>query len=379
MIPLGGTLYEYSLGIALVLMLFFAFYFLMAKTPDKRIFGNYLRSRRLMAGALLALSANYSVHLFVSPRFQWQEAAIMMNLATYYLTYWLFSCAFLVLLNHHYLTLRRFLCHLAGWLTYIVLSLVILFLLPSGGVQHLAIALMALWLIVYGLSLSRRIILTYRLAVRLIDDTHSEDIAAYIRWMSVLTWWALIFGVGCGLLTFLPDRWIFLWVLSSIPFYIYLFCAYLNYLLFYEQVESILEKEMPEGMAPTEAGGGQEESLAVAPAYHAAIKEQLDKWIAQQGYTRPALTIEELAGEVGTNRTYLAAYIKTVYHVSFREWIAGLRIAFARQQLTAHPELTVAAISEASGFLSLSYFTKIFTKKEGCSPSKWRKRAGAGA
>ena len=37
------------------------------------------------------------------------------------------------------------------------------------------------------------------------------------------------------------------------------------------------------------------------------------------------------------------------------------------------PELIKAAVSEASGFLSLSYFTKIFTEKEGCSPSRWRK------
>ena len=41
--------------------------------------------------------------------------------------------------------------------------------------------------------------------------------------------------------------------------------------------------------------------------------------------------------------------------------------------MVEHPELTIAAISEESGFLSLSYFTRIFTEKEGCSPSKWRK------
>ena len=80
------ALYENSLGVALVLMLFFAFYFLFAKTPDKLIFANYLRSRRLMAGALLTLSVNYAVHLFAAPRFLWQDAAVMMNLSTYYLT-----------------------------------------------------------------------------------------------------------------------------------------------------------------------------------------------------------------------------------------------------------------------------------------------------
>jgi YesN/AraC family two-component response regulator len=105
------------------------------------------------------------------------------------------------------------------------------------------------------------------------------------------------------------------------------------------------------------------------------MKARLDKWITADGYTRQGLTIEELAATLVTNRTYLSSYIKTVYHVSFREWIAELRIVYAKQQLVQHPELTVAAISEASGFLSLSYFTKIFTTKEGCPPSKWRKRA----
>ena len=371
MIFISKTLYDNSLGIALVLMLFFAAYFLVAKVPDKRIFANYLRSRRLMAGALLMLSANYSVHLLIAPRFLWQEAAIMMNLATYSFTYWLFSCAFIVLLNRYYLTWKRFLTHLLVSLLYAALSFIILFCVPAGTVQHTCMAAMALWLIVYGFFLSRRVILTYRWAVRLFDDTHSEDIAAYIRWMSIFTWWALIFGVGCGLLTFLPDRYVFLWILSSIPFYIYLYCSYLNYLLFYEQVETILEKEMPEDVEPTLVGDVQAEPLQ--PSYYAAIKEPLDKWMATDGYTRQGLTIEELAGTLATNRTYLSSYIKSVYHVSFREWIAELRIEYAKQQLEKHPELTISAISEASGFLSLSYFTKIFSQKEGCSPAKWRK------
>lgn len=96
-----------------------------------------------------------------------------------------------------------------------------------------------------------------------------------------------------------------------------------------------------------------------------------------EGYTSPGLNIEELAGTLDTNRTYLATYIKSTYHMSFREWIAGLRIEYAKRMLVQQPELTVSAISEASGFLSLSYFTKIFTDKKGCSPSKWRKNSSS--
>ncbi len=364
------TTYECSLGIALVLMLFFAAYFLAAKTPDKPIFANYIRSRRIMGVALLTLSANYSVHLFCGLRFSHPDAAILMNLSTYFLSYWLFSSALTALLDRHYLTRQRFLRHLLYWLSFTVLSGVILIVLP-GFKQHVGLIVMALWLLAYGIYLARKLIMTYRRAVRLFDDTQSEHIAAYIRWMSVFTWWAVIYGVSCGLLTFLPDRLVFLWILSSIPFYIYLYWSYMNYLLCYEQVENILE-----GITRTETSDSDpeaEETPHDTPAYHATIEKQLNAWVGMDRYTSPGLTIEELAGTLHTNRTYLSAYIKSTYHVSFREWIAELRIGYAKQMLMRHPDMTVSAVSEASGFLSLSYFTKIFTEKEGCSPSRWRK------
>ncbi len=58
------SIYSFSLYTALPLMLFFGFYFLFAKTPEKKIFKNYLRSRQIMGIAMLLLSANYSVHFF---------------------------------------------------------------------------------------------------------------------------------------------------------------------------------------------------------------------------------------------------------------------------------------------------------------------------
>ncbi len=92
------------MGLALTLMLFFAIYFFVAKTPDKPIFGNYKRSRRLMGVALLVLAANYSVHLFAGLRFKSQDAAILMNLSTYFLSYWLFASAMASLLNRFYIS-----------------------------------------------------------------------------------------------------------------------------------------------------------------------------------------------------------------------------------------------------------------------------------
>ena len=97
------TIYDYSLFIALPLMLFFGFYFLLAKIPEKVIFGNYLRSRRIMGIALLLLAANYSMHFFFGIRFNNANAAILMNLSTYFLCYWLFSSALTTLLDRFYI------------------------------------------------------------------------------------------------------------------------------------------------------------------------------------------------------------------------------------------------------------------------------------
>lgn len=105
---MNQAVYDHSLGIALVLMLFFAVYFLVGKTPDKPIFANYVRSRRIMGVALLVLSANYSVHLFCGLRPLHPREAILMNLSTYFLVYGLFSSALIVLLDRFYLTRRRF-------------------------------------------------------------------------------------------------------------------------------------------------------------------------------------------------------------------------------------------------------------------------------
>lgn len=364
-------LYEYSLWTALPLMVFFGAYFLLARTPDKAIFDNYLRSRRIMGCALLLLSANYAVHLFTEIRLRDIDAAILMNLSTYFLCYWLFSSALTTLLDRFYVTRRRMATHLAQWLLFTLAAGIILKWLPEGTTQKIGLLAMAAWLVCYGLTLARRLIKASRRAVRLFDDTLSDDIAAYIRWLSIFTYWAVIFGVGCGLLTFLPDRYIFLWVFSSIPFYVYLFCSYMNYLLFYEQVERALEADTL--TEPAAADDTPEPAAAMPTSIRADIAARLEEWIAADGYTRPGLTITDVANDLLTNRTYLSGYINTTYDTTFREWITRLRIEYAKRLLLGSPELTVQDVSERSGFQSTSHFIRIFKERTACPPAKWRK------
>lgn len=369
------SIYSFSLCTALPLMLFFGFYFLFAKTPEKKIFKNYLRSRQIMGIAMLLLSANYSVHFFFGIRFKNADSAILMNMSTYFLYYSLFSSALIMLLDRFYITKRRVWTHIILWIIFSTLSGVVLFLLPSGIMQKFSLFALAAWLVVFGVVLARRVIIAYRRAIRIFNETQADDIGAYIEWLSIFTYWALIFGVGCGLLTFLPDEYVFIWILSSIPFYSYLFYSYQNYLLFYEQVENAFEQDIQseEELLTNSETEHEIVSEKEVPKSYTEFIERVDNWIKTDGYVQQGLTIKELSEILYTNRTYLSAYIKTTYKMTFREWITCLRLEYAKNILKEHPEINIQKLAESSGFLSQSNFIKLFSEKEGCTPGKWKK------
>lgn len=369
------SIYSFSLCTALPLMLFFGFYFLFAKTPEKKIFKNYLRSRQIMGIAMLLLSANYSVHFFFGIRFKNADSAILMNMSTYFLCYSLFSSALIMLLDRFYITKRRVWTHIILWIIFSTLSGVVLFLLPSGIMQKFSLFALAAWLVIFGVVLARRVIIAYRRAIRIFNETQADDIGAYIEWLSIFTYWALIFGVGCGLLTFLPDEYVFIWILSSIPFYSYLFYSYQNYLLFYEQVENAFEQDIQseEELLTNSETEHEIVSEKEVPKSYTEFIERVDNWIKTDGYVQQGLTIKELSEILYTNRTYLSAYIKTTYKMTFREWITSLRLEYAKNILKEHPEINIQKLAESSGFLSQSNFIKLFSEKEGCTPAKWKK------
>ena len=369
------SIYSFSLYTALPLMLFFGFYFLFAKTPEKKIFKNYLRSRQIMGIAMLLLSANYSVHFFFGIRFKNADSTILMNMSTYFLCYSLFSSALIMLLDCFYITKRRVWTHIILWIIFSTLSGVVVFLVPSGIIQKISLFALAVWLVVFGVVLARRVIVAYRRAIRIFNETQADDIGAYIEWLSIFTYWAVIFGVGCGLLTFLPNKYVFIWILSSIPFYCYLFYSYQNYLLFYEQVENAFEQDIQSEQELLTNSGTEPEMVSdeEVPVSYTEFIEKVDNWIKTDGYVQQGLTIKELSEILHTNRTYLSAYIKTTYKMTFREWITSLRLEYAKNMLKEHPEINIQKLAESSGFLSRSNFIKLFSEKEGCTPAKWKK------
>ena len=163
-------IYHYSLCVSLTLLLFFSFRFLFGKLPDKQIFRQYRISRMLMGIALLDLAANYSVHLFLTPRLAAPINAILMNLCTYWLAVWLFGSALMMLLDKRYVTRKRFIRHIAGWMAYCLVVLILWCYVPSSLLYSIVPILLAAAFCVYAVGVAHKVFATFRKATCKFDN-----------------------------------------------------------------------------------------------------------------------------------------------------------------------------------------------------------------
>lgn len=89
-------------------------------------------------------------------------------------------------------------------------------------------------------------------------------------------------------------------------------------------------------------------------------------------FLNPSLTIEDLARELGTNRTYVSKFVNLTYGVPFRDYLNNLRMDFAKQLMLDEPDAVLDYISSSSGYNTLSQFIRKFKEVEGVTPTAWR-------
>lgn len=102
------------------------------------------------------------------------------------------------------------------------------------------------------------------------------------------------------------------------------------------------------------------------------IAEMKQKCEVEQIYLMPELTLERLAAEIGTNRTYISRYLNDI-NMSYYQYINSFRIEKAKQLLTNNPNLSIAEISEQCGYRSDATFRRVFRDFTGMSPMEFKK------
>lgn len=128
-----------------------------------------------------------------------------------------------------------------------------------------------------------------------------------------------------------------------------------------DKLQTVLERILGDGS--TESGNVQE---LVAPSTIRKIMDEI-----KEHYTEN-ITLTGLAEKYSISVSYLSELLKEHLQLSFSEYISSKRIQKAKE-LLADDSLSIEQIAEQTGYNDYFYFTKVFKKNTGISPSKYRK------
>ena len=83
------------------------------------------------------------------------------------------------------------------------------------------------------------------------------------------------------------------------------------------------------------------------------------------------LDLDKVASICGYSPSYFSRSFRKYFGINFVQYLQQVRLDNAKQLLKSS-SLTVAEISEKTGFQSLSYFSTIFKRETGLSPNQYR-------
>ncbi len=106
------------------------------------------------------------------------------------------------------------------------------------------------------------------------------------------------------------------------------------------------------------------------PVKKLSLSEATKKYISEN-YSKK-ISIKELCYEFGCSKSTLLSTFKKQHGVTVGEFLTEYRLEKAKRLLD-EGELSINEIAHATGFYDQSYFSKVFSKNCGISPSDYRK------
>ncbi len=88
--------------------------------------------------------------------------------------------------------------------------------------------------------------------------------------------------------------------------------------------------------------------------------------------THRQVTLKELADHFHYNYSYLSSLFPQVTEMNFTDYMNELRIKRAKD-LLKQVDVTISEVAESIGFTDISYFSKVFKKRTGQTPSQYRR------
>ncbi|KRE49095.1 AraC family transcriptional regulator [Paenibacillus sp. Soil724D2] len=116
----------------------------------------------------------------------------------------------------------------------------------------------------------------------------------------------------------------------------------------------------------------EENKTSLAALKNSKVIEEVKQYL-QQHYHDPNLSLEIVSDQVGLTSGYIGKMFKSMVGTSFNDHVTHIRMEQAKTLLAGTSD-TVAQIGEQVGIYNVSYFSTLFKKKYGVTPSRFREQ-----
>lgn len=348
------NIYHLSIFAGAILMLAYSMLSLLTIDSSDNLHSGFNTSKKIL-GTTLALWAIYLMyHFALSLRYTNNNLAISVSLATYFMLASGLEMSLHSMLDDRYFSWSRVIRELSIIAIYNIVIAANYFICPQS-IQHISILILSTPLIAKIGFAAKRAYKRYCDAVTNIDNYYSDDTSRSVVWMRNSILIMLSLGFSSIFITYgspLIDAVTMLLAMAAMT---YVMISIYNYMASSSNVNNAINTTTP--------------TTHENPS--TTLESAIEGWISDHKFTKSGITIEELAKEIKSNRTYISDYINKEHKLTFRNWIAKLRIQYAQQLLIKHPDYPIARIAEMSGY-ARSSFVSVFTKESGTPPTLWR-------
>lgn len=379
------------------------------QTPSDEVYRPCRRAKWLFAAAFATMSANLAVYCVLADG-DWTRVNYVIefvDISLFYLEAIFYCYAFFTLLNRRYATWRRVALDAVLWTVASLLAFVAL-LDGMDSVRDLLMLVALALLLAFVIRFVYSFFVQYGINGHQLDDYFSCDMHRFVKWISTSVVMLTVLWL-LAILTMFQNvyfNWLFQAYVVSLN--IYIAVNFINYAGRHACVSKAFDADADgqadeaEGVAETAAAEvgnvadaeaenaavagteGDDASASAADVETECVSEpsapqpigieaSVNRWVEDKRFLGTQLNVEELAAELGTTKVALSFYINNRYGVNFSAWMASLRIEEAKRMMAADPNMRLEDIAMAVGFSSLSYFSKVFSQREGVPPTRWRK------
>lgn len=361
-------LYEISIN-ALIVVTFFTFvgYLVGCQLKDRPfVSDSYMHSRYWMAGAMFLLFILALLHNGYHLRLKDNFTGAAITLCFFYFVSQLYAYADLSLSNPGKLNTKRYGISLIAAVLYVGIFGCAYHFMSYIVFQYVTIILGILYL-GQTMYMTVEYFTNFKRIANSLSNYYAEDYESYIKWMPRCMFMLGMINFLAPFLLFLPIGPVAIFNFSIAFVLFWVFVCYERYII-YERYCHVAVKtiQAEEAVDSDEENGGQQSYS------DELIRVSLQRWVDEKAFCQNDVTIMDLCKYVGTNRTYLSKYINSVYGLSFRNWVAELRVEEAKKMLVKQ-HMSLTEMSACLGFSSSSAFSRTFTQLTGVTPTTYRK------